>query len=140
MLHASGGEVIPEALTTILRDERVVAGWLQGNGLVEDVQVRAFDAALGAFGVPRRIAGPAQLLGLEGSIGTPAGEPATSLRALLVHQTDRGLETIAGEIASARAIALDVFITSLDDVAFGRAAPWAAAIRASDPSEREPRA
>ncbi|MDP9035688.1 MAG: hypothetical protein M3O50_12860 [Myxococcota bacterium] len=139
VLRASGGEVIPDALTALLREERVVAGWLRGNGLVEDVQLRAFDAALGASSVVSRIAGPVPLLCLEGSIGTSAGEAGTSLRALLVRPTDRGPETIAGEIATARAIALDLFITSLEDVTFGQAAPWAAAVRASDPSERGPR-
>ena len=43
-----------------------------------------------------------------------------SLRALLARETDRGLETLAGEIVSARTVALEVLVTALDDVALER--------------------
>ena len=62
-----------------------------------------------------------QVLSLEGSIGLSQGEPSMSLRALLARETDRGLETLAGEILSARTIALEVLVTALDDVALERA-------------------
>ena len=40
------------------------------------------------------------MLALEGSIGLVDGEPSLSLRAVLARETDRGLETLAGEIAA----------------------------------------
>ncbi len=169
VLRASAGELLPEGLSAMLRDERIVAGWLRGSGVVEDVELRAYDTALGAFGSPRRIEGPVQLLALEGSIGVSDGEASTSLRAVLARQTDRGLETLAGELSRARAVALEIFITCLDDLSLERsfdepgglwlvrpstgtatsdrsaraerapAAPWSAAVDASDQSNREPR-
>jgi predicted DNA-binding protein with PD1-like motif len=120
-MRASAGEVLPDALATKLRDERVACGWLRASGVVADVELRAYDGELGTLGSTRRIAGPVQVLSLEGSIGLSQGEPSLSLRALLARETDRGLETLAGEILSARTIALEVLVTALDDVALERA-------------------
>ncbi len=119
-MRASAGEVLPGALATKLRDERVASGWLRASGVVADVELRAYDGELGTLGSTRRIAGPVQVLSLEGSIGLSQGEPSISLRALLARETDRGLETLAGEILSARTIALEVLVTALDDVALER--------------------
>ena len=121
VMRASAGEILPGALATKLRDERIASGWLRASGVVADVELRAYDGELGTLGSTRRIAGPVQVLSLEGSIGLSRGEPSMSLRALLARETDRGLETLAGEILSARTIALEVLVTALDDVALERA-------------------
>lgn len=121
VLRASAGEMLPDTLVTKLRDERVACGWLRASGVVADVELRAYDGELATLGSSRRIAGPVQVLALEGSIGLSQGEPSMSLRALLARETDRGLETLAGEIVSARTIALEVLVTALDDVALERA-------------------
>jgi predicted DNA-binding protein with PD1-like motif len=120
VLRAGGGEPIPDALASRLREEQVACGWLRGSGVLADVELRAFDAELGTLGRTRRIAGPVQLLSLEGSIGLSGGEPSFSLRGVLARETDHGLETLAGEIAAARAVALEVLVTALDDVALER--------------------
>jgi predicted DNA-binding protein with PD1-like motif len=121
ILRVSVGETLPDALTETLRDEHVGCGWLRGSGVVEEVELRTFDPELGTLGGPRRIAGRVQVIALDGSIGLAEGQPTLSLRALLARETDRGLEAIAGEIASARAVAMEVLVTALDDVALGRA-------------------
>jgi predicted DNA-binding protein with PD1-like motif len=169
VLRVSAGEAIPDALVTMLRDEQVACGWLRGSGVLADVELRAYDADIGTLGSARRIPGPVQALVLEGSVGLSEGEPSLSVRALLSREADCGLETLSGEIGSARSIALEVFVTALDDVALERAldetagvwlladaaaqkpahaarprpAPspaWSAALEASDRTEREPRA
>lgn len=121
VLRASAGEILPDALSAALREQGVACGWLRGSGVLVDVELRAYDGAMGALGTTRRIAGPLQVLALEGSIGLSSGEPSFSLRALLARETDHGLETLAGEIASARIVGLEVFVTALDDVALVRA-------------------
>ena len=120
VLRASAGETIPDALATKLRDEQVACGWLRASGVLVDVELRAFDAELGTLGSTRRIAGPVQVLALEGSIGLVEGEPSFSLRALLARETDHGLETLAGEIASARVVALEMLVTAFDDLTLER--------------------
>jgi predicted DNA-binding protein with PD1-like motif len=128
VLRASAGETIPDALSAKLREERVSCGWLRASGVLTDVELRAFDGELGTLGSTRRIAGPVHVLALEGAIGLSAGEPSFSLRALLARETDRGLETLAGEIAVARTVALEVVVTALDDLALERALDPAAGV------------
>jgi len=120
VFRASAGELVPDAFATKLRDEQVACGWLRASGVLTDVELRAFDAELGTLGSTRRIAGPVQVLALEGSIGLVDGEPSFSLRALLARETDHGLETLAGEIAGARVVALEMLVTALDDLALER--------------------
>ena len=128
VLRASSGESLPDALLTKLRDERVSCGWLRASGVLADVEIRAYDAQLGTLGSARRIAGPVQVLALEGAIGLVDGDPSVSLRALIARDTDRGLETIAGEVASARVVALEVLVAALDDLALPRAHDEAAGV------------
>lgn len=61
-----------------------------------------------------------QVLSLEGGVGLVHGEPSCGLRALLAREGDHGLETMAGEIASARTVALEVLVTVLDDLSLER--------------------
>ncbi len=164
VLRISAGETLPEALTEMLRDERVACGWLRGGGVIEDVEIRALDPEIGALGSSRRIAGRVHLIASEGSIGLAQGQPTFSLRALLARETDRGLEALAGEIIGARAVGVEVIVTALDDVVLERAldpsagvwligtpspspvtpadprprAGWSAALEASAEGQREP--
>jgi predicted DNA-binding protein with PD1-like motif len=121
LLRAGAGEVLPDALVTILRDEAVACGWLSGSGVLADVELRAFSAELGGLAVVRRVAGPVQVVSLEGSIGLASGDVSLGLRAVLARETDRGLETIAGEIVAARVIALEARVAAFDDIALERA-------------------
>jgi predicted DNA-binding protein with PD1-like motif len=145
ILRAWAGETLPDALATKLRDEQVASGWLRASGVLVDVELRAFDAELGTLGSTRRIAGPVQVLSLEGSIGLVEGEPSFSLRALLARETDHGLETLAGEIASARVVALELLVTAFDDLALERsldepAGVWLLGTRSSSAPARAVRA
>jgi predicted DNA-binding protein with PD1-like motif len=121
VLRFSSGETLPDALVAKLHEEQVACGWLRASGVLADVELRAFDAQLGTLGSTRRIPGPVQVLTLEGSIGMVDGEPSCGLRALLACEGERGLETFAGEIASARTVAVEALVTALDDVAMERA-------------------
>jgi hypothetical protein len=108
---------LPDALLDALRDEVVLAGWLRGSGVVDGVRLRA----LGSDGV-RSLAGPLQLVVLDGSVGLVGGDVTCGLRAVLTRETDNGIETIAGEIVEARAVALEVMVTAFDDVSATRRA------------------
>jgi hypothetical protein len=68
------------------------------------------------------------VLSLEGSVGSFEGGPSLSMRALLARETDRGLESLAGEIASARAVAFEAFVTALDDLTMPRTHDGAAGV------------
>jgi hypothetical protein len=108
---------LPDALLDALRDEVVLAGWLRASGIVDGVRLRA----LGSDAV-RSLAGPLHLVVLDGSVGLLAGDVTCGLRAVLTRETDNGIETIAGEIVEARAVALEVWVTAFDDVSATRSA------------------
>jgi predicted DNA-binding protein with PD1-like motif len=134
VFRVSAGELLPSSLTARLIEERVASGWLRASGLLADVELQAFDPQVGALGATRHIAGPVHLLSLESSIGLVHGEPGFSLRAVLARETDRGLETLAGEIVRARTVALEVLVTVLDDVTLERALDETAGIWLIDPA------
>jgi predicted DNA-binding protein with PD1-like motif len=133
VLRVSAGEILPDALLALLGEEHVACGWLRASGVLTDVELHAFDAELGHPGSARRIAGPVQVLALESSIGLVAGAPSLSLRAVLARESDRGLETLAGEIVRARTVALEVLVTVLDDLSLERALDVAAGVSLLSP-------
>ena len=138
MLRASAGETLPGALVTVLRDEAVACGWMRASGVLRDVELRAYDPQVGALGGSRRISGaPSRSWSLEGSIGLAGGDPSGRPRALLARETNRGLETLAGEIASATVVALEALITALDDLTLVRAVDEAAGLWMLDPATGE---
>jgi predicted DNA-binding protein with PD1-like motif len=132
ILRVTAGDPLPSALVAGLREERVTSGWLRASGVLADVELRAFDTALGRLGQPRHIAGPVHVVSLESSVGLVDGEPSFSLRAVLARESDRGLETLAGEIANARTIALEVFVTVFEDLLLDRAVDPAAGVSLVD--------
>jgi len=121
VLRAGAGDVLPDDLLRALADQGIVCGWVRASGVLTDVELRTFDGAVGSLAEPRRLAGPLQALSIEGSVGFDRGEPSVGLRAVLARETDRGMEVLAGEIVSARVVALEAFVTSFEDLAIGRA-------------------
>ena len=121
ILRADSGDALPDALVRELRDQAVTCGWLRASGVLRDVELRAFRGELGSLGPPRRIEGLVHVVTLEGSVGLHAGDVSLGLRAVLARETDRGLETLAGEIVSARVVALEAIVTALDELAVVRA-------------------
>jgi predicted DNA-binding protein with PD1-like motif len=121
VLRAGDGDAIPDDLTRVLGEEGVTCGWIRASGVLVEIELRVFDPMLGAPAESRRIAGPVQALTIEGSIGRDRGESSIGLHAVLARETDRGMETLAGEIVSARVVALEAFVTAFEDLALGRA-------------------
>jgi predicted DNA-binding protein with PD1-like motif len=136
VLRAGSGDVIPDDLTRVLSEQAVTCGWLRASGVLLEVELRVFDGALGSLAETRRIAGPVQALSIEGSLGLERGEPSVGLRAVLARETDRGMEVLAGEIVSARVVALEAFVTAFEDLSIGRAIDANASVMLfGDPSD-----
>jgi predicted DNA-binding protein with PD1-like motif len=120
VLRASEGDLLPDGLIETLRSERVACGWLRASGVLTDVSLRAYDPEIRGLGGSYVIAGPVQALAVDGCVGVVDGAPSCSLRAILARDTDGGLETLGGEVESARIVALDVLVTVFDDLALAR--------------------
>jgi predicted DNA-binding protein with PD1-like motif len=121
LVRLGEGARLPDALLGALRDEVVLAGWVRASGVLADVQLRAYDPRSGGLATARRIAGPVHAVVIEGSVGLAAGDVSCGLRAVLARETETGVETVAGEIADARVVALEAIVTALDEVAAARA-------------------
>jgi predicted DNA-binding protein with PD1-like motif len=121
VLRAGEGDVLPDDVLRVLEAERVTCGWVRASGVLSDVQIRVHSPERGGLAEARRITGPVQALAIEGSIGLDGGEPSMGLHAVLARETDRGMEVLAGEIVSARVVALEALVTAFDDLAIGRA-------------------
>lgn len=138
VLRASAGDLLPDAIATRLGEEGVSCGWLRASGVLDDVELRAFDALQARPGSARRIGGPVQVLSLESSVGLVDGKPALSLRAVLARETDRGLETLAGEIVRARIVALEALVTVFEDLAIERVVDPTTGLSMLDPDPVRP--
>jgi predicted DNA-binding protein with PD1-like motif len=147
LAHLPEGASLLEALVELLRSEGVATGAVRGHGVLRDATLRVFAPALGAMGLPRKLGGTSQAVVLDGSVGMHEGSPAVRLRAVLSRETETGVETVAGELSYARVVAVELLVTSLDDVAVPLAlaaseetkeappAAWSDAVRASPGSD-----
>jgi hypothetical protein len=114
---------------------------MRGSGVLADVELRAYDPVIGSLGTARHIDGPLQALVLEGSIALSKGDLSVSLRGLLARESDFGLQTLSGEIDSARAVALELFVTALEGLSLqptpaDSAGAWQSAMQASESHAR----
>jgi predicted DNA-binding protein with PD1-like motif len=136
VLRASPGDSLLDGFAAALADERIACGWFRASGVLLDVELRPLDGQPQGTATPRRMAGPVQILVLEGSIGLTGDVPGFSLRALLAHEGARGVETVAGVIVSARVVTLDAFVTVLEDLT--KVAGWSGALAASVQTDPDP--
>jgi len=127
-------ETLPDSLLEALKEHEVATGWVRASGVITELEIKAFRSDHGALGSIKRIAGPMQLVALEGSVGLARGELSVGLRAVVARETESGLETISGELVSARITALEAFITAIDDVACGRVLDERASLWLLDPA------
>lgn len=109
---------LPAALLGVLRDEVVLSGWVRASGVLRDVKIKA------PGGTVRTLAGPLEVVVLDGAVVTTSGDPTCRVRAVLARENDLGaLETIAGEVVEARIVTLDVTAIAYDDAVAPVAAP-----------------
>lgn len=110
ILMRLGEAKLPDAILGHLRDEVVLAGWMRGSAVLENVRLRSPGSEI------RTLSGRLHAVTLEGSIGLASGDVTCGLRAVLCRETDSGLETIAGEIVEAKVLALEAVITAFDEL------------------------
>ncbi len=136
VLRASPGDSLLEGFAAALADERIAVGWFRASGVLLDVELRPFDGQPQETPSARRMAGPVQILVLEGGIGLTGEAPGFSLRALLAHEGARGVENVAGEITGARIVTFDAFVTVLEDLT--KVPAWSGALAASVQTDADP--
>jgi predicted DNA-binding protein with PD1-like motif len=120
LLRLGPGARLPESLVQALTEHGVACGWVRASGVLEDVELRAIDPRAGSLGSPRLLSGAWLAASLEGSVGLDAGRVSSGLRGVLAQEGERGLDTVAGELASAKVVGLELFVTALDETAVAR--------------------
>ena len=135
----------PESLDLALAEHTITSGWISGTAIVEDVELRVFDPIAGRPGARRHIKGRMEAVSLAGPIVSTENGPFCQLRAVLSRETDTGIETFAGQLASARVLSFEGYVHAaalapLDVTSHPVApaaapqpkSPWAEAINASE--------
>lgn len=133
----------PEALDHALAEHGIATGWISATAIVEDVELRVFDPIAGRPGARRRITGRMEAVSLSGPIASTENGPFCMLRAVLSRETDTGIETFAGQLASARILSFEGFLHGAGnaplDVTSNPAAPHVPAAAGSGPSASAPK-
>lgn len=107
------GEDVVEALRELARVERIDAGFVRGQGAVRGAELARHDPAARAYVAADRVAGPAEVVSLQGSVSLEGGVPAPWLWAVLAPAS--GAPVVAGRLLAARAVHLEFAIDVLDD-------------------------
>jgi len=111
------GEEVVAALRALARFEKIDAGFVRAQGAVEDAQLSAYDAAARGYVASGGLAGPAELVSLQGSVALEGGTPDVRLWAVLAAGAGAGVrrEIAAGLLVRARAVYVEFAIDVYDE-------------------------
>lgn len=112
------GEPVVEKLVELARFEKIDAGFVRAQGVVEEAFLERYDAA-GRVYVPLATAGgvdgPWELASLQGSISLRGGQPDARLWAVLATSLGGSPRVLAGRLSAARAIYVEFAVDVCDD-------------------------
>ncbi len=112
------GEPVVEKLVELARFERIDAGFVRGQGVVEEVSLERYDAGARAY-VPLAtvggVDGPWELVSLQGNLSLHRGQPAARLWAVIASSLGGRPRSLAGYLAAARAVYVEFAVDVCDD-------------------------
>ncbi len=113
------GEPVVGGLVDVARFERIDAGFVRGQGAVEDAELSLYDASARSYvplGLSGTVARPAELVSLEGNVSLRAGGPEVRLWAVLaVPRPGASPAVVAGFLVRATAVYVEFAIDVYDD-------------------------
>lgn len=118
VVRADRGEELPAALVRALDEAEARAGAVSGAGTLEAAEI--IDAAHGSPPRAHRIEAPVTVASLQGNVAIEHGTTSVRLFVTLVRESELGVETFAGQLVWARALALDLVVTAFDDLLLAR--------------------
>jgi predicted DNA-binding protein with PD1-like motif len=92
------GEGVIPSLTSIIKQERILSGWLQGIGAVDEVTVGTYDLRHKRY-VKKTLIGDQELLNMTGNVSWLDKEPILHIHAMLA---DNKHHVIGGHLFEAR--------------------------------------
>ncbi len=112
------GEEVVESLVALARFEKIDAGFVRGNGVVEDVRLERWDAARRAY-VPLAsvgsVDGPWELVSLQGNLSLQDGVPVVRVWAVVAAELGGRPQLLGGFLGSARAVFVELAVDVWDD-------------------------
>jgi predicted DNA-binding protein with PD1-like motif len=141
------GEEVVQALRDLARMERIDAGFVRGQGALEAAELAAYDAAARGYVAAGSVAGPSELVSLEGNLSLDGGVPDVRLWAVLAvlgRSADPAPEGAprppprleAGLLVRARAAYVELAIDVYDDGDLERRPDAASGLRLWRPPRR----
>lgn len=121
LLRLDKGEEIPSALLRALDEVEARSAFFTGLGEVESAEIAIYDQERRSYHAPMRLDGPAELVSLTGNAASLEGATSIRLSATLARHTDVGLSVVGGQLLSARAFAVEILVTVIDDPQLTRA-------------------
>jgi predicted DNA-binding protein with PD1-like motif len=112
------GEPVLDALVRLARFEKIDAGFVRGQGAIEELELLRYDAAARGY-VPLARAGgvdgPWELASLQGSVSLHRGAPDVRLWAVVAGAPAGVPQVLAGRLGAARAVYVEFAIYVCDD-------------------------
>lgn len=117
MGRLESGEEVVETLRELARFERVDAGFVRAQGVVEDAELSLYDLESRRYEPAGALAGTAELVSLDGNVSLLAGAPEVRLWAVLAYgHRGKGLpEVTAGLLSRARALYVEFAVDVYDE-------------------------
>jgi predicted DNA-binding protein with PD1-like motif len=113
----SRGEWLHDAIAELARAERIDAGLVRGQGAIDHAELRSYDPRSRRYELEVEIEGACELAVLSGSVALRDGAPDVALHAVVARPAEEGGMPIvaAGQLARARAVAVEIAIDVLED-------------------------
>ncbi len=112
MGRVEAGEEVVAALRALARLEKIDAGFVRAQGAVAAAEVARYDAAARAYVPAGAVAGPAELVLLQGSVSLEGGAPDVWVWAVLAPAEGA---PVAGRLVRATAVHVEFAVDVLDD-------------------------
>lgn len=114
------GEDIVEVLTRLCENRGVTAGSIRAVGLFDSLQLVRFDPVDQSWAPVVDGEGHFELVGLDGSVSMLGDEIAIRLDAVFNAAGPAGVQTVGGQLRSARAVDAEFVVEVFDDVVLQR--------------------
>lgn len=121
IIEADAGDLLPDALAAPLKDAGIESAIIRGSGVVSEAEIAVPESGgrSPGFGPPRKLTGMLQVVSLDVRVRGPS----ISARGVFARETDRGIETLAGDLVSARALVFEGIAWEIGKAGAVRRAP-----------------
>ncbi|MCS6912964.1 MAG: DUF296 domain-containing protein [Myxococcales bacterium] len=116
LLRLDRGSDLLRGIADACRAAGVRSGQVHAGGWLEEVELVDYDPAARCLRPPRRLAGPLQLVSLQGTVAEQEGTPHVAARAVLSRESDNGVQVFAGLVHAGSVLLAEVVVVAFADL------------------------